>query len=43
MTGGPGTTLGRAAIHGSFTVERDLAASPGRLYAAYADVSVRRR
>lgn len=43
MTDNPGTATCQAAIHGSFTVERDLAASPGRLYVAYADVSVRRR
>jgi len=30
-------------LHGSFTVERDLAASPGRVYSAYADLTVRRR
>jgi uncharacterized protein YndB with AHSA1/START domain len=30
-------------LHGSFTVERDLAAPPSRVFAAYADVSVRRR
>jgi uncharacterized protein YndB with AHSA1/START domain len=35
--------LGRAALHGSFTVERDLAAPPGRVYAAYSDAAVRRR
>lgn len=43
MTDGPGTATRQAAIHGSFTVERDLAASPDRVYAAYADVAVRRR
>jgi uncharacterized protein YndB with AHSA1/START domain len=30
-------------LHGSFTVERDLAAPPSRVFAASADVSVRRR
>jgi uncharacterized protein YndB with AHSA1/START domain len=35
--------LGRAALHGTFAVERDLAASPAAVYAAYADVTVRRR
>jgi uncharacterized protein YndB with AHSA1/START domain len=30
-------------LHGSFTVERDLAAPPARVFSAYADVSVRRR
>jgi len=35
--------IGRAAIHGAFTVERELAASPDAVYAAYADVAVRRR
>ena len=30
-------------LHGSFTVERELAASPGRVFSAYADVAVRRR
>jgi uncharacterized protein YndB with AHSA1/START domain len=43
VTEGPGTALGRATIHGSFTVERDLAASPDLVYAAYGDVTVRRR
>jgi uncharacterized protein YndB with AHSA1/START domain len=43
MTDGPGTTLSQAAIHGSFTVERDLTASPDRVYAAYADTELRRR
>jgi hypothetical protein len=42
MTDGPGTTLSRVAIHGSFTVERDLTASPDRVYAAYADIDLRR-
>lgn len=35
--------LGRATLHGTFAVERDLAASPDAVYAAYADVAVRRR
>jgi uncharacterized protein YndB with AHSA1/START domain len=43
MTDGHGTALSRVALHGSFTVERDLAASPDRVYAAYADFAVRRR
>ena len=43
LTEGPGVALGRATLHGSFTVERDLAASPDRVYAAYAGVTVRRR
>jgi uncharacterized protein YndB with AHSA1/START domain len=43
VTEGPGTALGRATIHGSFTVERDLATSPDLVYAAYADATVRRR
>jgi hypothetical protein len=29
VTEGPGTALGRATLHGSFTVERDLAAALG--------------
>jgi uncharacterized protein YndB with AHSA1/START domain len=40
---GAGTSLGQVPIHGSFAVERDLAASPDRVFSAYADVSVRRR
>ena len=43
MTDGPGTTVRQAVLHGSFTVERDLAASPERVFSAYADFSVRRR
>jgi uncharacterized protein YndB with AHSA1/START domain len=43
VTEGPGTALGQATLHGSFTVERDLAASPDLVYAAYADATVRRR
>lgn len=43
MTDDAGTALGQAAIHGSFTVERDLAVSRNLVYAAYADASVRRR
>ena len=42
MTGGPGAVR-QAVLHGSFTVERDLAASPDRVYAAYSDFAVRRR
>ena len=42
VTEGPGAALG-SVIHGTFTVERDLAASPDRVYAAYADRAVRRR
>ncbi len=30
-------------LHGSFTVARDLAVSPERVFSAYADVAVRRR
>ena len=37
MTDGPGAALTQAALHGTFTVERDLAASPDHVYAAYAD------
>ena len=33
----------QAVLHGSFTVERDLAASPERVFSAYADLAVRRR
>ena len=36
-------SLGQVPVHGSFAVERDLAASPSGVFAAYADVSVRRR
>lgn len=43
VTDGPVTTARQAVLHGSFTVERDLAAPPGRVYSAYADFSVRRR
>jgi hypothetical protein len=42
MTDGPGTTPSQAVIHCSFTVERDLTASPDRVYAAYADIGLRR-
>jgi uncharacterized protein YndB with AHSA1/START domain len=41
VTGGPGVR--QAVLHGSFSVERDLAASPGRVFSAYADFSLRRR
>jgi hypothetical protein len=34
-TEGPGVALGQATLHGSFAVERDLAASPDLIYAAY--------
>ncbi len=43
MTDGQGAAVRQAVIHGSFTVERDLAASPERVFSAYADFSVRRR
>lgn len=43
MTDGRPAALGPAAIHGTFTVERDLAAPPDLVYAAYSDVTVRRR
>ena len=33
MTDGPGAALTQGALHGTFTVERDLAASPDRVYA----------
>jgi hypothetical protein len=36
MAGDP-ATFNRTAIHGTFTVERDLAASPDQVYAAYGD------
>lgn len=39
----PGTSVGQVPLHGSFAVERDLAASPDLVFSAYADVSVRRR
>ena len=32
MTDGHGTALSLVALHGPFTVERDLAASPDRVY-----------
>ena len=41
--GGAGTSLGQVPIHGSFAVERDLAAPPALVFSAYADVSLRRR
>lgn len=40
---GAGTSPGQVPLHGSFAVERDLAASPDRVFAAYADISVRER
>jgi uncharacterized protein YndB with AHSA1/START domain len=43
VTDGPGTAARQAPLSGSFTVERDLAASPGRVFAAYADAGLRRR
>jgi uncharacterized protein YndB with AHSA1/START domain len=43
MAEGPPAALTQAAIHGRFTVERDLAASPDLVYAAYGDATVRRR
>ena len=46
MTDGHGTALSLVALHGPFTVERDLAEPPDRVYAAYAayaDFAVRRR
>jgi uncharacterized protein YndB with AHSA1/START domain len=43
VTDGPGATVRQPVLHGSFTVERDLAASPDAVYAAYADAAVRRR
>jgi uncharacterized protein YndB with AHSA1/START domain len=38
-----GAAVRPEVLHGSFTVERDLAASPDRVYSAYADFAVRRR
>ncbi len=38
-----GAAVRPEVLHGSFTVERDLAASPGHVYSAYADFTVRRR
>jgi uncharacterized protein YndB with AHSA1/START domain len=43
VTDGAGAAVRQAVLHGSFTVERDLAASPERVFSAYADFSVRRR
>jgi uncharacterized protein YndB with AHSA1/START domain len=43
VTDGSVAAARQAVLHGSFTVERDLAAPPGRVYSAYADFSVRRR
>ena len=41
--GSAGAGVRPEVLHGSFSVERDLAASPGRVFSAYADISVRRR
>jgi uncharacterized protein YndB with AHSA1/START domain len=43
MADGPATSPGQVPLHGSFAVSRDLSASPDLVFAAYADVSVRRR
>ena len=43
MTGGHGAAVRQPTLHGTFTVERNLAASPDAVYAAYADFAVRRR
>jgi uncharacterized protein YndB with AHSA1/START domain len=43
MTDSPGAVIGQAALTGSFTVERDLAVSPDRVFAAYAEPGLRRR
>jgi uncharacterized protein YndB with AHSA1/START domain len=43
MTGEPGAATRQAVIHGTFTVQRDLAAPPDVVYAAYGDFPVRRR
>ena len=43
MAGGPEAALLPQVLHGSFTVQRELAASPDRVFSAYADLSVRRR
>jgi len=43
VTDGPGTATSQAALCGSFTVERDLAASPDQVFAAYAEPGLRRR
>lgn len=40
---GPQVAPAPVALHGSFTVQRDLAAPPERVYAAYGDAAVRRR
>ncbi len=42
MTDSPGTTV-QAALSGSFSVERDLAAAPDRVFACYAEPAARRR
>jgi uncharacterized protein YndB with AHSA1/START domain len=39
----PGTALTQAELHGTFSVERDLVPSRERVFAAYADLTVRRR
>jgi uncharacterized protein YndB with AHSA1/START domain len=41
--GGSQAAVRQAVLHGSFTLERDLAASPDRVFSGYADLSVRRR
>ena len=41
--GSAGAAVRPEVLHGSFSVERDLAASPGRVFSAYADFPVRRR
>ncbi len=43
MTDGPGAAVRQAVLHGSFTVQRDLAASPDRVFSGYSDIAVRRR
>jgi uncharacterized protein YndB with AHSA1/START domain len=43
MTDGPGTAVRQPTLHGTFAVERDLSASPDRVFSAYADFSLRRR
>ena len=43
MTERPGTATRQEVLHGSFTVERDLAAPPDRVFSAYSDFAVRRR
>jgi uncharacterized protein YndB with AHSA1/START domain len=43
VTDGPGTAAGQTALTGSFSVERDLAAAPEQVFAAYAEPGLRRR